>query len=70
MHVHVQGKTAYAGKDKGLGSISLRLSLLFIKLVVCGHCLVTLSLTVNETLKNGSHRCTHLNSGVILVVTV
>ena len=40
-----------AGKQKGLASISLRLSLLFKKVVVCGHCLVTLSLTVNETLK-------------------
>ena len=32
------------------------------KVVVCGHSLVTLSLTINETLK--------LNAGVILVVTV
>ena len=29
--------------------IPLRLSFLFKKVVVCGHCLVTLSLTVNET---------------------
>ena len=41
----------YAGKQKGLGSIQLRLSLPFRKVVVGGHCLVTLSLTVNETLK-------------------
>ena len=40
-----------AGKQKCLGSIPLRLSFLFKKVVVCGHCLVTLSLTVNETLK-------------------
>ena len=40
-----------AGKQKGLGSIPLRLSLLFRKVVVCGHCLVTLSLTINKTLK-------------------
>ena len=40
-----------AGKQKGLGSIPLRLSFLFKKVVVCGHRLVTLSLTINETLK-------------------
>ena len=40
-----------AGKRKDLGSIPLRLSFLFKKVVVCGHCLVTLSLTINETLK-------------------
>ena len=39
-----------AGKQKDLGSIPLRLSFLFEKVVVCGHCLVTLSLTVAETL--------------------
>ena len=39
------------GKQKGLGSIPLRLSFLFKKGVVCGHCLVTLSLTINETVK-------------------
>ena len=39
------------GKQKGLGSIPLRLSFLFKKVVVCGHCLVTLSLTINETLE-------------------
>ena len=39
------------------------------KVVVCGHCLVILSLTVNETL-NGSYRCPSLlDAGVILVVT-
>ena len=41
-----------AGKQKGLGSIPLRLSFLFKMFArICGHCLVTLSLTVNETLK-------------------
>ena len=40
----------WAGKQRDLGSNPLRLSFLF-KVVVCGHCLVTLSLTVNETLK-------------------
>ena len=34
-----------AGKRKDLGSIPLRLSFLFTKVVVCGHCLVTLSIT-------------------------
>ena len=41
----------YSGKQKGLGSIPLRLSFLFEKVVVCGHCLVTLSFTINELLK-------------------
>ena len=41
----------YADKQKDLGSIPLRLSFLFKKVVVYGHCLVTLSLAVNETLK-------------------
>ena len=36
---------------KDLGSIPLRFSLLFKKVVVSGHCLVTLSLTINETIK-------------------
>ena len=40
-----------ARKLKGFGSIPLRLSFLFKKVVVCGHCLVTLNLTVNVTLK-------------------
>ena len=34
-----------AGKRKDLGSIPFRLSFLFKKVVVCGHCLVTLSIT-------------------------
>ena len=34
-----------AGKRKDLGSIPLRLSFLFKKVVVCGHCPVTLSIT-------------------------
>ena len=41
----------WAGKQKDLGSIPLRLSFLLQRFVVCGHCLVTLSLTINETLK-------------------
>ena len=35
----------YVGKRKDLGSIPLRLSFLFKKVVVCGHCPVTLSIT-------------------------
>ena len=37
-----------AGKQKSPSSTLLRLSLLFKKVVVCGHCLVTLSLTVSQ----------------------
>ena len=54
--------------QKGLGSIPLRLSFLFEKVVVCGHCLVTLSLTINKTLKVALITA-HINAGVILVVT-
>ena len=39
----------WAGKQKDLGSIPLRLSSHFKKVVVCGHCLVTVH--HNETLK-------------------
>ena len=39
------------GKQKDLGSIPLWFAFLFKKVVVCGHCLVTLSLRVNELLK-------------------
>ena len=35
----------YAVKRKDLGSIPLRLTFLFKKVVVCGHCPVTLSIT-------------------------
>ena len=35
-----------AGKQRDLGSNLLRLSFLFRKVVVCGHCLVTLFLTI------------------------
>ena len=35
----------WAGKRKHLGSIPLRLSFLLRKVVVCGHCLATLSVT-------------------------
>ena len=41
----------WAGKKRDFGSNPLQLSFLFKKVVVCGHCLVTLSLTINETLK-------------------
>ena len=57
-----------AGKQKGLGSFPLRLSFLFKKVVVCGHGLVTLSLTINETLKWLSSLTILMQ--VILVVTV
>ena len=40
-----------AGKRKDLGSIPLRLSFLFKKVVVCGHCLVICSLLPIVTLK-------------------
>ena len=40
-----------SSKQKDLGSILFRLSFLFRNVMVCGHCLVTLSLTINETLK-------------------
>ena len=40
-----------AGKRKGLGSIPLRFCLLFKKVRIYGLCLVTLSLTINKTLK-------------------
>ena len=36
------------GKQKDLGSIPLRLSFLFKTVVVCGHCLVILSLRIND----------------------
>ena len=58
----------WAGKRKDLGSIPLRLSFLFKKVVVCGHYLVTLSLTINETLKWLSSLPILMQ--VILVVTV
>ena len=38
----------WAGKQKDLGSIPLRLSFLFKRVVVCGHCLVTLSLRIHD----------------------
>ena len=41
----------YAGKQKDLGSIPLRLSFLFENCGLYRHCLMTLSITVNETLK-------------------
>ena len=38
-------------RQRDLGSNLLRLSFLFKKVVVCGYCLVTLTLTINETLQ-------------------
>ena len=35
-----------------------------------GHCLVTLLLTINETLQRLARTAAHLNARVILVVTV
>ena len=55
----------WTGKQKDLSSNPLRLSFLFKKVVVCGHCLVTLSLAINET-----RIAVHLNAGVLLAVTV
>ena len=49
-----------------IDSIPLLVSFLFEKVVVCGHCLVTLSLTINETLKWLSS----LPIRVVVVVTV
>ena len=57
-----------AGKRKDLGSKLLRLSFLFKKVAVCEHCLVTLSLTINETIKRLSSLPILMQ--VILVVTV
>ena len=69
---------AWAGKQKDLGSIPLRLYFLFKRVVVCGHCLVTLTLTIiiiflwpiNETLNLTALIAAHLNAEVILVLTV
>jgi len=41
----------WASKQKGISLIPLWLSLLFKEVVICRHCLLTLSLTINETLK-------------------
>ena len=59
----------YAGKRKDLGSIPLRLSFLFKKIVVCVHCLVTLSITSYWNIKMALIAA-HLNAKVILVVAV
>ena len=58
----------YTGKLKSHGSIPFRLSFLFKRVVVCGHCHVTVSLTVNEILKWLSSLLILMQ--VILVVTV
>ena len=51
-----------AGKRKDLGSIPLRLSFFFKNVVVCGHCLVTLSITSYRNLKMALIAA-HLNAG-------
>ena len=58
-----------AGKRKDLGSIPLRLSFFFKKVVVCAHCLVTLSITPYSNIKI-AFIAAHLKAEVILVVTV
>ena len=55
--------------QKDLGSIPLRLSFLIKKVVVCGHCLVTLSITSYSNIKMALIAA-RLNAGIILVVTV
>ena len=47
----------------------LRLSFPVKKVVVCGHCLVTLSITSYRNIKMALIAA-HLNAGIILVVTV
>ena len=44
------GKALGCSKRMDRGSIQLLSSSLFQKVVICGHCFVTLSLTINETL--------------------
>ena len=58
------GTGFYAGKQKGLRSIPLRLSFLFEKVGVCGHRLVTLCLTIHRKHSNGALIAAHLNAGV------
>ena len=59
----------WAGKRKDLGWIPLRLPFLFKKVVLCGHCLVTLPITFYRNIKMALIAA-HLNAGIILVVTV
>ena len=56
-------------RRKGLGSIPLRLSLLFRKVVVCGHCLVALFITSYWNIKMALNAARLNVGGVILVVT-
>ena len=63
------GKGVEAGKQRDLGLNPLRLSFLFEKVVFCGNCLVTLFLTINETLKWLSALPTLMQES-LLVVTV
>ena len=55
-------------RQKGLGSIPLRVSFLFRKDVACGHCVMTLSLTINDI--KMALIAAHLNAGVMLVVAM
>ena len=57
------------GKRKDLGSMPLRRSFVFEKVVVCGHCLVTLSITSYRNIKMALIAA-DLNAGVALLVTV
>ena len=59
----------YAGKRKDLSSIPLRLSFLLKKVVVCGHCPETLSVTSYRNIKMAL-LAAHLNTGIMLMVTV
>ena len=73
IYIYIYGEPVWpsgkAGKRKNLGSIPLRLSFLFKKVVVCGHCPVTLSMTSYWNIKIALIAA-HLNAEVILVVTV
>ena len=60
---------ALGWQAKDLGLILLRLSVLFKKVVVCGHCLVTLSVITYWNIKMALVAA-HLIAGIILVVTV
>ena len=63
------GKAFRLVSGRTSGSIPLWLSFLSKKVVVCGHCLVTLSTTSYLNIRMVLI-ATHLNAGIILVVTV
>ena len=56
----------YAGKRKDLGSIPLRLSFLFKKVVVCGHGLVTMGISIHPCYKC----CTLIYDWILNLVSV